>query len=56
MATEEIETCSCKSEMVQLNGSLKNGGIVWACPSCDVPDKLTSKGKSIIELSWENNE
>lgn len=57
----EAVACSCKEDMVLLSGRLKNekvdGGEVWVCPNCDVPDKPARKGaKSIIELSRENHE
>ena len=56
----EAVTCSCDLDMVLLEGRLINervdGGEVWVCPYCDIPDKPVRKGaKTIIELSSENH-
>lgn len=54
-----MPVCDCKTEMVLLNGRLANGrkdaGEVFACPTCDVPEKpVDEQAKSIIQLSEEN--
>lgn len=51
--------CGCNTEMVLLSGRLANGrkdeGEVFACPTCDVPEKpVDEQSKSIIQLSEEN--